>query len=255
MTFPFSKYHGAGNDFILIDNRRDVLVQKEAVARRLCDRHFGIGSDGLILIENHPNLDYRMVFFNPDGSQSLCGNGSRCAFRFAQSLGLAGDNAIFETTDGIHRIANANEQVRFELFDVAGIENIQDFHFVNTGSPHIVKIVEDIEKVDVVEEGRKIRYADRFVGQNGTNVNFAQLLQDRVLVRTYERGVENETLACGTGVTAVGLVMSEYNFDSPVTIEAKGGTLKVAYDKSENGFKNIWLTGPAEHVFDGQIEI
>lgn len=255
MKLPFSKYQGAGNDFIIIDNRTGSFPKETRLVERLCDRKFGIGSDGLMLIEEHPELDYRMVFFNPDGSKSLCGNGSRCGFAFAQTLGLVSDEASFETTDGIHKAEVVQDLVRFSLFDVAGLEKINGDYFVNTGSPHVVRLVDDIKAIDMISEGRSIRNSAPFIGQNGTNVNFAQLLQDRVLVRTYERGVENETLACGTGVTAVGLVVSEFGKDSPVTIEARGGTLKVEFDKTNEGFKNIWLTGPAEHVFDGSIEI
>lgn len=255
MTLKFSKYQGTGNDFILVDNREKTFPVSEELVTKLCDRRFGIGSDGLMLIENHPELDYKMIFFNPDGSKSLCGNGSRCGFAFAKRLGIVTESAQFETTDGIHEALADSQEVHFSLFNVGLPEKIDDDFYINTGSPHYVRIVEDIDKVDVIEEGRQIRYSERFSRQNGTNVNFAQLLQGSVKVRTYERGVENETLSCGTGVTAVGLVASTLGLDSPIRIHTSGGDLTVKFDKLNDGFENIWLTGPAVHVFDGSIEI
>ncbi len=255
MKINFSKYQGTGNDFILIDNRNDIFSKDTKHIQFLCDRKFGIGSDGLILIENHQELDYKMVFYNPDGSESLCGNGSRCGFQFARSLGIVEDKATFETTDGVHSAIIKGEAISFSLFDVDHLTKVQSDFYVNTGSPHYVKMVDDIEAVDVMAEGREIRYSEAYLGQNGTNVNFAQLLHDRVAVRTYERGVENETLSCGTGVTAVGLVAAQLNYPSPVVIETRGGTLKVDYEKTAKGFKNIWLTGAATFVFSGSIEL
>ncbi len=255
MKINFSKYQGTGNDFILIDNRKDVFSKNAKAIQRLCDRNFGIGSDGLILIENHPDLDYKMVFYNPDGSESLCGNGSRCGFQFARELGMVDAEATFETTNGIHSAFVKEDQISFSLFDVDHIAKVNDDFYTNTGSPHYVKIVKDIDSVEILEEGRKIRHSEAYLRQNGTNVNFAQLLHDRVAVRTYERGVENETLSCGTGVTAVGLVAARLGYESPVTVETRGGSLLVTYEKTEEGFRNIWLTGPATFVFSGSIEL
>lgn len=255
MLKHFYKYQGAGNDFIVFDNRTNDFPKSSALIQRLCDRKFGIGSDGLMLIENHPRLDYRMVFYNPDGSESLCGNGSRCGFAFAQKLGLVGTRATFETTDGVHTAFEQGAEISFSLADNSGIQQIADDYYVHTGSPHYVRLVEDIEAVDVVTEGRAVRYAEAFVGQNGTNVNFAQVLPDRLRVRTYERGVENETLSCGTGVTAVGLVAAKLGFHSPVTIETRGGNLTVSFQQKGAAFTDIWLTGPAQFVFEGTIEI
>lgn len=255
MNFQFSKYQGTGNDFILFDNRDQSFPDSTNVIQQLCDRKFGIGSDGLILIEDHPSLDYRMVFFNPDGSKSLCGNGSRCGFAFAQKIGLVNLQAQFETTDGVHEAVVTDGGVRFSLFDVNQITSMGKDYYVDTGSPHYIKIVEDIESIDVIGIGKEIRYSEAYIGQNGTNVNFAQLLHDRIKVRTYERGVENETLSCGTGVTAVGLVASKLGYKSPVIVEARGGQLTVEFEEHQNGFKKIWLSGPATHVFDGSVEI
>ncbi len=255
MQIHFSKYQGTGNDFILVDNREDIFPKRSELITRLCDRKFGIGSDGLILIEKHDNLDYRMIFFNPDGSESLCGNGSRCGFEFAKSLGIVGDKATFQTTDGDHQVKQSGQEISISLFDVASIERIEMDFYLNTGSPHLVRIVADSESTNVLEEGRSIRYSERYSSQNGTNVNFAQLLQDRVLVRTYERGVEDETLSCGTGVTAVALVAGQLGRSSPVEIETSGGNLHVDFKQTEAGFQDIWLTGPVEFVFNGTVDI
>ena len=255
MTLHFSKYQGTGNDFVLIDNRNETFPKSEELIRHLCDRNFGIGSDGLILIENHQDFDYRMLFFNPDGSESLCGNGSRCGFQFARRLQIVDESATFETTDGIHHADLVDEEVRFNLFDIKTVDRMDEDYYVHTGSPHYVIFVDDIEKIDVQTQGRDIRYSEPFVGQNGTNVNFAQLLHGAVKVRTYERGVENETRSCGTGVTAVGLVAGALGVEAPITVHTEGGTLEVDFEKSADGYKNIWLKGPAEHVYDGKIEI
>jgi len=255
MQIHFSKYHGTGNDFILIDNRKGNFPKKPPIIQQLCDRNFGIGSDGLILIEDHPSLDYRMIFFNPDGSESLCGNGSRCGFEFAKSLGMVKEIATLETTDGVHQARLFDGLIGISLHDVSTVEKNGDDFYLDTGSPHYVSIVEDIDKVDVIKLGQEIRYSKSYSSQNGTNVNFAQLLQDRVLVRTYERGVENETLSCGTGVTAVALVAAQLGHQSPLSIETSGGNLRVEFMKTEAGFENIWLTGPVKFVFKGAVEL
>ncbi|MEQ9465987.1 MAG: diaminopimelate epimerase [Ekhidna sp.] len=256
MKLSFSKYQGTGNDFILIDDRSEDFPQEIALIQKLCDRRFGIGADGLILIQNHPALDYRMVYFNSDGSQSLCGNGSRCGFAFAQALGIAKNEASFETTDGIHKIRQENGAIHFQLFDVDKVDQLNEQEwFIHTGSPHHIVIISKDSKIDIVAEGRKIRNSPTYSGQNGTNVNFAQLLQDRVKIRTYERGVEDETLSCGTGATAVGLMAGKLGYQSPVKIQTLGGELSVSFKWDGNHFSDIWLAGPAEKVFEGSITI
>lgn len=255
MTVNFSKYQGTGNDFILIDDRESSFPSTPELISQLCDRKFGIGADGLILIRNHPELDYLMVYFNSDGSQSLCGNGSRCGFAFAKELGMVADNASFETTDGVHQIKEEDGLIHFQLFNSDLPEKVGNNWYLNTGSPHYIKIVEDVSDVDVVSQGRKIRYSETYSGQNGTNVNFAQLLQDRIKMRTYERGVEGETLSCGTGATAVGLLAENYGFESPVHIETEGGNLSVSFKKEGGQFRDVWLAGPAKKVFEGSITI
>lgn len=255
MKLHFSKYQGTGNDFILIDNRDNSFDPSADQIVALCDRKFGIGADGLILVQNHDDLDYKMVYFNSDGTQSLCGNGSRCGFAFAQSLGIVDNHATFETTDGIHQIKEEGGLIHFQLFDVESLNQEGNDWYVDTGSPHYIKIVQDTESVNIVPEGRKIRNLPAYSRQNGTNVNFAQLLQDVVRIRTYERGVEDETLSCGTGATAVAIVAGKLGQESPVKIETKGGNLFVAFDKEDGFFSNIWLAGPAEKVFEGTVSV
>lgn len=256
MKLNFTKYQGTGNDFILIDDRNQHFRQDINLIKKLCDRRFGIGGDGLILIQNHVALDYQMVYFNSDGSQSLCGNGSRCGFAFAQSLGLVETSASFETTDGIHQIKEKDNLIHFQLFDVNEINEINHKEwFIHTGSPHHIVIRDDLKKLDIVSVGRKIRNLPSYSSQNGTNVNFAQLLQDRVKIRTYERGVEDETLSCGTGATAVGIMAGKLGYKSPVQIETMGGKLQVSFKKEGDRFTDIWLAGPAKKVFEGSVTI
>ena len=256
MDIHFTKYHGTGNDFILIDNRSNQVKLSESQIQSLCDRHFGIGADGLILIEKHKTQDYKMVYYNADGSQSLCGNGSRCGFAFARSLGLADQTASFETTDGVHPIKIEDGNIHFGFPDLKNsITLYGEDKYLNTGSPHYIKVVQDVKSLDVEALGREIRNMSEFSGQNGTNVNFVQLLKGKVKIRTYERGVEAETLSCGTGATAVGLVASEYGYDSPVEIETEGGILTVSYRLEDGFFKNVWLAGPAQKVFEGTVTI
>ena len=256
MQVKFTKYQGTGNDFVLIDNRDMGFPKDTAIVQKLCDRKFGIGADGLILIENHPDLDYRMIYYNSDGSQSLCGNGSRCAFAFAQELGIVDENAWFETTDGIHGAKQVGDTIHFSFADIESkVEKMGDDDYLNTGSPHYIKWVEDVDVIDVVTEGRKIRNQSTFSGQNGTNVNFAQKLNGNLKMRTYERGVEDETLSCGTGATAVALVASLSGLKSPVNIETKGGRLSVHFENNNGFFTDVWLAGPAEKVFEGAVQL
>ncbi|SNT19476.1 diaminopimelate epimerase [Ekhidna lutea] len=256
MKLNFTKYQGTGNDFILVDDREQSFPQDISIIKNLCDRRFGIGADGLILIQDHPELDYRMIYFNSDGSQSLCGNGSRCGFAFAQSLNITREHATFETTDGIHKIKSENGIIHFQLFDVSEVNQLNDQEwFVNTGSPHHIVLNEDVAALDIVSNGRQIRNLPEYSGQNGTNVNFAQLLQNGVKLRTYERGVEDETLSCGTGATAVGIVAGKLGYKSPVSIQTKGGELSVSFKYENEKFIEIWLAGPAEKVFEGSVTI
>lgn len=254
---PFFKYQATGNDFILIDNRDQRIDHSVQLAQRLCDRHFGIGSDGLILIQNHPECDFEMVFYNPDGSKSLCGNGSRCAVNFAKSLKITADSCRFMAFDGIHEATIlADKRVRLKMNNVQSVSHFEAGMFIDTGSPHLLVFTEDVKRTNVVADGSKIRYSEEF-NPDGVNVNFIELKsENRISVRTYERGVENETLSCGTGVTASALGASSKGLESPISIETSGGNLEVEFEKeSEQKFKELYLIGPAEMVFSGTIKI
>lgn len=255
--FHFYKYQGTGNDFVVLDNRELKFDKKDiALVKKLCHRKFGIGADGLILIENHANADFEMVYYNSDGSQSLCGNGSRCAVHFARFLGIIGDNAQFIAIDGLHEAYMLKEQVYLRMHNVHKVERFEEDMFINTGSPHYIRFVKELTKIDMVKEGRMIRNSDIFK-KEGTNVNFAEPTEEgKLYVRTYERGVEDETLSCGTGVTAVALASSYLGFKSPIKIVTPGGHLQVAFIAKEgDSFTDIYLSGPATMVFQGKIRI
>lgn len=258
MKIPFFKYQGTGNDFVMIDNRTNMFDKTNISAiQHLCDRRFGIGSDGLILIENLPDFDFNMVFFNPDGSQSFCGNGSRCAVAFAKFLGIIDNQAYFNSTDGEHEAwVSANGDISLKMHDVKLIEKGDGYYFINTGSPHYIKETTDLKKLDIIAEGQEIRYNDRFK-EEGTNVNFVKYNQESLDIRTYERGVEGETLSCGTGVTAAALSWADkFKLSAgKVDVNAQGGKLSVGFKRNENGFNDIWLIGPAKYVFKGEIEV
>ncbi len=252
----FYKYQATGNDFILIDDRELTFPDRPEIIRFMCDRKFGIGSDGLILIRNSDDSDFEMVFYNPDSSQSLCGNGSRCAVRFAEKLGLVDGKCAFLAYDGIHKAELlSDERVRLGMNNVQNVRQLPDGMFVDTGSPHLIRYVQDIDDVDVAGRGREIRYNETF-REKGVNVNFVSIEDHRICVRTYERGVENETLSCGTGVTAAALASAERGMDSPVAVNTKGGNLEVSFERNTDGsFSRVYLTGPAKEVFTGSIEL
>ena len=258
MKHPFFKYQGTGNDFVMIDNRQKHLPEITAAhVQKLCDRRFGIGGDGLILIENHPTLDFHMIYYNADGSQSFCGNGSRCAVAFAKALGIIEDQADFLSTDGEHQATiDANNWVKLAMHDVAEVEVGDDYYFLNTGSPHYIQYVDAVKSIDPVELGRAIRYNERFEAE-GTNVNFLEPTEKGLKVRTYERGVEDETLSCGTGVTAAALSASVKGLlkENRCEIEVQGGQLAVSFEKQAQKFTNIWLEGPATFVFKGEVDV
>lgn len=256
MKIPFVKFQGTGNDFVIIDNRTGFFPSDVLTIQKLTDRKFGIGADGLMLIENHPTLDFRMKYYNADGSESLCGNGSRCAIKFAQRLGIIDMRTTFETTDGIHSAHIEGDIVHFELHDLTGIQKTDSHYFINNGSPHHISFVKKNSDIDVYQEGKKIRDSESYQPE-GTNVNFVEILSDSLIsVRTYERGVENETLSCGTGVTAAALAASDRGVKPPISIQTRGGELSVDFVKTENdSFKQIFLSGPATFVFEGEIEV
>lgn len=257
-ALPFTKYQGTGNDFIMVDNRNRTIDPEDLeLVRKLCHRKFGIGADGFILIENHVNHDFEMIYYNPDGSKSLCGNGSRCAVMFAHSLGLIGEQTIFQTIEGPLYAFIDHHVVHLKMPDVDEVRTTekQDF-FVDTGSPHYVCFVKDIDSLDVYRTGKEIRDSVEFQ-PHGTNVNFVQWEDPgNITVRTFERGVEDETLSCGTGVTASALVTGKELDQGKINIRTKGGELSVSFEKNREGkFSNIYLIGPAKEVFTGIIEI
>jgi diaminopimelate epimerase len=256
MQLKFYKYQGTGNDFVMIDDRENRLHLSTQQIQHLCDRRFGIGADGVILIRNHEAVDFEMVYYNSDGSQSFCGNGSRCALAFAESLGIYKSEASFIAIDGEHVGKSQNNLFYTKMGDVAEVEVGDGYMYIHTGSPHYVIWKDDLSDFNLVEEAKTIRYNNRFKAE-GTNVNFVKELTDGVQVRTYERGVEDETLSCGTGVTAVTLAQAvKHNLkDSELKIKVEGGELKVSFEREGNQFKNIWLIGPAEFVFEGKIEL
>lgn len=255
MQINFFKYQGTGNDFIMIDNQDKVFPHDIKLISELCHRRTGIGADGLILIEPHETLDFEMVYFNADGSQSMCGNGSRCAVNFAKFLGIIGDNTNFLTIDGTYHASISNEIVHLNMPNQALPEQHEDYYFLNNGSPHHIIFVESAEITPVAKEGAEIRYSDKYNPQ-GTNVNFVEIKNEHeVFVRTYERGVEDETLSCGTGITASCLASADKGLSSPIAVQSKGGNLEVRFEKSTTGFTNIWLIGPAKQVFSGSVSI
>ena len=258
MKIQFYKYQGTGNDFVMIDNRQNIFPKNDTkLIESLCDRRFGIGADGLILLENHPSLDFKMVYFNSDGNESsMCGNGGRCLVAFAKQLNVIQDNATFEAIDGLHHATITNDGiVSLQMKDVEDVKVKEEYVFLNTGSPHHVAIVDDLQNFDVKNEGAKIRYSELY-GNAGSNINFVkQLDNDIFAVRTYERGVEDETLSCGTGVTAVALAMytTGKTVNNEINLKVEGGNLKVKFDVNNNLFTNVFLIGPATFVFEGII--
>lgn len=253
----FYKYQGTGNDFVIIDNRELVFDKTNlALVKSLCDRKFGIGADGLILIENHPELDFELIYFNSDGSKSFCGNGSRCGVAFAKYLGVIGDSTVFNAIDGVHEAKIEGELIHLKMNDVVEFETGKDYFFMNTGSPHFIKYVDDLAGVDILNEAHKVRFSKRFT-KEGTNVNFVEIKGDKTSMRTYERGVEDETLSCGTGATAVAIATAiKHKFKSPIPIKVVGGELKISFDREfNNTFANIWLIGEGKQVFKGEIDL
>jgi diaminopimelate epimerase len=253
------KYQGTGNDFILIDNRGNSISLSTEQIKWLCDRRFGIGADGLMLLELEPNADFKMVYFNSDGYESsMCGNGGRCITAFAKKIGVISNEAKFLAIDGLHEAKIVDELISLKMNDVRNVEIGSDFFYLNTGSPHYVKYVSDVENMDVYIEGKKVRYNNRFEAE-GTNVNFIEKKENELFVRTYERGVENETLSCGTGVTAAALVAAISGASTTknnCVIKTLGGNLNVKFEKVlEHSFYNIWLEGPATFVFKTEIDL
>lgn len=255
MHFSFYKYQGTGNDFIIIDNRQLFFSKNDTKhIAALCDRKFGIGADGLILLENHPTLDFRMVYYNSDGNESsMCGNGGRCLVHFAKFLGIIQNKTTFEAIDGIHEAIIINDIVSLKMNDVESVKIENNHIFLNTGSPHHVEICNQLDTLDIQNVGAKLRFEK--YGTEGANINFVkQIDNDTFSVRTYERGVESETLSCGTGVTAVAIAMHaiQKTNSGTVILKTPGGDLEVTFEVNESQYKNIWLKGPAVQVYKGE---
>ena len=256
MTLSFYKYQGTGNDFVMIDDRLERFnLDDLSTVSKICDRKFGVGADGLILIRNHPEYDFEMIYYNADGSQSMCGNGARCAVAFSHLLGIIGLETSFLAIDGGHKAKIVDGKVELLMGEISKPKEVEGDVFINTGSPHHLRKVEQIRDYPVVEEGSRIRYSERY--PEGTNVNFVEAIdENEIFVRTYERGVENETLSCGTGVTAAALAFGTKNPNQTVAIKTLGGDLAVRYSLNEDHeFEDVWLIGPAEKVFEGTLEL
>lgn len=259
MKIHFYKYQGTGNDFVIVDNRTGLysnLTTEEI--HFLCDRRKGIGADGMMMLNHHEGYDFEMKYYNADGREgSMCGNGGRCLVQFAYHMGIHRDRFHFIAFDGEHDAEiDSNGIVRLKMNDVTSVTKDHGDYILNTGSPHFVRMVSDVMDVDVYKAGHEIRYNDTFA-KEGINVNFVETAgQDKIIVRTYERGVEDETLSCGTGVTAAALMNyhNEHGFNC-VEVQTKGGQLSVEYDRNgDQEFSNIWLCGPALKVFEGDIQ-
>ena len=258
MQLQFYKYQGTGNDFVILDNRDGVIkLTKEQVAF-LCHRRFGIGADGLMLLNSHPQYDFEMKYYNADGAEgTMCGNGGRCLVKFAADCGVSREVYRFLAIDGEHEARlEKNGAVALKMNDVNDVNEEEGDFMLNTGSPHYVDLVSNVMQLDVVEKGRAIRYNERFKTE-GINVNFVEkTASDSIIVRTYERGVEDETYSCGTGVTAAAIVSANHNPGlNKIKVETKGGALQVEFEKTGEGYRNIWLIGPAQNVFAGSITI
>jgi diaminopimelate epimerase len=259
MTLRFHKYQGTGNDFILLDNRDESIVLSTQQIASLCDRRFGIGADGLMLLEPDTSTDFKMVYYNSDGREStMCGNGGRCISVFAHILGVSGNTGKFMAIDGEHdfEILDNGKAAKLKMIDVNEIEYAEHAIILFTGSPHYVTFRNNIKAIDIVPEARAVRYNDRFAHE-GINVNFVEVAEEKVSMRTYERGVEDETLSCGTGTVAVALSVA-LKYSLPVTgleIQTPGGQLYVHFKRNGDSFTDIWLEGPVEHVFEGTISI
>ena len=256
MKINFTKYEGNGNDFIVIDDRKEEFSEDNvSMISKLCDRKFGIGADGLILLRKHKVYDFQMIYFNSDGNESsMCGNGGRCLVSYALQLDIDLKTNSFLAIDGVHKFKVVDNEIYLKMNDVKDIVVKNGYNFLNTGSPHVVQIVENVDEINVYEQGKKIRR--QFQEMNGVNVNFVSFNNDIIKCRTFERGVENETLSCGTGVVAVALYVFKKKkiSDNKIIVSTNGGSLSVSFKNDGNSFHEIWLKGDINKIFDGLIE-
>ena len=256
MKINFTKYEGNGNDFIIVDDRKEEFSEDNVLMiSKLCDRKFGIGADGLILLRKHKAYDFQMIYFNSDGNESsMCGNGGRCLVSYALQLDIDLKTNSFLAIDGVHKFKVVDNEIYLKMNDVKDIVVKNGYNFLNTGSPHVVQIVENVDEINVYEQGKKIR--NQFQEINGVNVNFVSFNIDIIKCRTFERGVENETLSCGTGVVAVALYIFKKKkiSDNKIIVSTKGGSLSVSFKNDGNSFREIWLKGDINKIFEGLIE-
>ncbi len=259
MELKFSKYHGAGNDFVMIDNRDGVFGEPTVEKiKKICDRHKGIGADGIILLNDSEGIDFKMRYFNADlGDETMCGNGTRCIVAFARELGIIQNQARFLAHDGAHEAdVLPDGNIAVKMADVAFPQKHGEGFVCDTGCPHYVEVRKDIENLDLIPFAQEIRYSQDF--PNGVNVNVIEMKEGAIPMRTYERGVEDETLACGTGAVAVAVTLAKDAPDGQETeyvLDAKGGTLKIKLTKKDDHFENVWLIGPAEKAFEGIVSL
>ncbi|OUV76551.1 MAG: diaminopimelate epimerase [Flavobacteriales bacterium TMED123] len=255
MIIEFYKYQGTGNDFIIIDDRyNEFNTEDSSLIAALCERRMGIGADGLILLRNHATSDFEMIYFNADGKQSsMCGNGGRCIVAFAQLLEIFDNSCSFMAIDGIHQAKIIDNEVALQMKDVNAINRDGDAFVLDTGSPHYISFVENIDAINVQKQGAAVRHSATYK-KEGVNVNFVQL-GNPPKMRTYERGVENETLSCGTGTVATAIALDQIGevVDNLIEITTGGGNLSVSFELFNNTYRNIWLSGPAEVVYMGEF--
>jgi diaminopimelate epimerase len=260
MKISFSKYQGTGNDFVMLDNLdgKYNLLSIDQI-QTICDRRFGVGADGLIKINSNDQSDFEVDYYNSDGSKSFCGNGARCSVAFAETLGIDVSKTDFIGIDGLHNASKIDDIISLEMMNVSEVKKVNSDFIVFTGSPHYIRFTNSIESIDIVQFGKEIRYSEEYK-ENGINVNLVEIKSlNELIVNTYERGVEDETLSCGTGVTACVLA---YGFErsllgfNTIEVKVKGGILKVSFNQVEKGvFENILLIGPGEFVFQGEINV
>ena len=255
-AISFYKYQGTGNDFIMIDGRAEIPTFSQSDIAKLCHRRFGIGADGLIILAPHPQLDFRMIYYNSDGREStMCGNGGRCIARFAADLQVVGDTMSFLAIDGEHQARIVKDEVTLQMIDVDKVATMGEDYFTDTGSPHHIAFADELEKMDLISLAQAIRYNDHYRAE-GVNVNFVKVADNALSMRTYERGVEDETYSCGTGVTAAAIVAHAAGKikGKSVAVHTKGGDLNLSFNSDEKGrYRDIWLQGPATYVFKGEI--
>ncbi|MDD2636849.1 MAG: diaminopimelate epimerase [Bacteroidales bacterium] len=257
MILSFEKYHGTGNDFIIIDsNKLSTQLTSEQIAF-LCHRRFGVGADGLMIIKKSKNYDFEMQYYNSDGFEgSMCGNGGRCISAYASKHGFAKKRMVFSAIDGIHTAEVEDDSVLLGMNDISNITKFKDGYFLNSGSPHFVSFIDNIMSFDVCAEGVKIANQERFAPER-TNVNFVEFHNNNSKIATFERGVEDETLSCGTGTVATAITLHFSKKTSATTIDlfAKGGKLSVSFDENDGIYQNIKLIGPAKFVFKGEVHL